>query len=469
MKRTVEALDKTNLLIPMLRTRMPRRTSRVAAGPVARLAILFVFLTIARAIDLTSFRTPYARVTTNDVSFYSGSDLLSSTVSDTPYSRSEFRVGPAWHWFTQTQSDPRNWSLDGRFDLSWYGYQELWHSERQASRELRGTEEVSLAWQEYLGRSDFLVSFAPDIMLNPTARFDSGLTVIGAGCNGWGELDIGYGRFRDAWPLAKAIRLVSILRDCGVLENEPKEGQLMELADFISSSWRLFYAHDRAAKFYYDSLEVILLEDRVIREPLPAYVLMNLDDALTVGFDEREFGSQVIVGTSADFLDEFSYTPARGHGNATTHNYFKKPGVPHPTAEYQYARPIGLRWSTAADFKYELAPAADTPTHTLNIGMTGSYQVSNRLLADVNLTFSARGRHALGTFANPTVSATGGLSGSFHYYLADRLILTASLGVVRSGPLVGLAMLQPQSRVSFGFGLGAGPQWLYEPTPMFEP
>jgi hypothetical protein len=109
------------------------RASRWFRVLLAGAALLLPALSIAPAIELTSFRTPYSRVTTNDVSFYSGSSLLSSTVLDTPYSRSDFWIGPYWHWFTQTQSDPRNWFLDERFDLFWDGSQELWHSERQTT------------------------------------------------------------------------------------------------------------------------------------------------------------------------------------------------------------------------------------------------------------------------------------------------------------------------------------------------
>jgi hypothetical protein len=243
----------------------------------------------------------------------------------------------------------------------------------------------------------------------------------------------------------------------------------MKLADFISGSWRLFYAHDRSAKFYYDSLEVILREARILKQPLPAYALMKLDDALTVGFDKREFGSQLLLGARGSFSGAFTYFPARGQRNASTEHFFEPFTSPRPTAEYRYARPIGLRWVTGADFKYELAPARDTPTHTLSSAMTGSYQLSNRLLADVKLSLGARGRHALGTFANPTVSATGGLSGGLHYYLADRLILSASVGVNHSRWLVGSTQPPPESEVFFGFNLGAGPQWAYESPPRFEP
>jgi hypothetical protein len=444
-----------------------------STGAQFRAAALFVSVlllsAVGSAIDLTSFRTPYSRVTTSDISFYSGSSLLSSTVLDTPYSRSDLWIGPYWHWFTQTQSDPRNWFLDERFDLFWDGSQELWHSERQTNRELRADEEVNLNWQEYLGRSDFLVSLTPDVMLTPSARFDSGRTVIGVGCIGTGGLSIGYGRFRDAWPLAKAIRLVGILRDCNLLEEEPKEGPLLKLADFIANSWRLFYAHDRAAKFYYDSLEVILLEDRILREPLPAYALMKLDDELTVGFDQREFGSQLLLGAFGSLVDYFHCIPAHGQTGASFQNHLVKPDSPHPHAEYRYARPIGLRWVTGADLYYELVPERRALTHTLNCALAGSYQVSNRLLVDISLRLYGNGRYALDTLASPVVGEYSSLIGGFHYYLADRLVFSASAGVSDAHQLVGEGGHEPRTEVFFGFGIGAGPQWFGEPTPVFEP
>lgn len=457
------------MLIPMGQTRMPGRMSRRTAESVLRLAILFLFLTFAHAVELTSFRTPYSRVTTNDVYFYSGSSFSSSAVSDSLSSYSDFRVGSSWQWFTETRSDPRGWSLNQGLWLSWHGFHGSWSWEPRTHGFLDVDEEVKVNWQRYLGRSDFLVNLAPSASLHPRAIFDTSLNEASIEGDADVKLGIGYGRFRDAWPLAKAIRLVGILRDCNLLEEEPKEGPLMKLADFIANSWRLFYAHDRSAKFYYDSLQVILLDARVLRQPLPAYALMKLDDELTVGFDTREFGSQLLLGVAGDVYDAFTYMPARGERRSSTENYLAPFDPLQPTAEYRYARPIGLRWVTGADFEYQLTPSADTPTHTLNCNVTGSYQLSNRLLADANLNVSAEGRYAHGTFANPTVNADGQVNGGFHYYLADRLIVSASVGVEHRRWLVGTGQRQPESEVFFGFKIGAGPQWSHEPTPTFEP
>ena len=449
--------------------RVSGRASRVTqAAAVLSLAILVVVLSSARAIELTSFRTSYSRVTTSDVGFYSGSSLLSSIVSDTPYSYSEFGVSPSWHWFTKTESDPRDWSLSQWLRLGWHGSQGAWPSAHRTDGFLYITEEVDLNWQQYLGRSDFLVCLAPSVGLHPYARFDSGLAEVGLHGSGDVKLGIGYGRFRDAWPLAKAIRLVSILRDCNLLESEPREGPLLKLADFISSSWRLFYAHDRAAKFYYDSLEVILLEARVLKQPLPAYVLMKLDDALTVGSDTREFGSRVLIGSSGSFLGSYEYTPARGQTPADSHGFLRR-SIAFPYIEYRYARPIGLRWVTGADFRYDLAPAADTPIHTANVKASGSYQLTNRLLVGVSFAAKSVGRHALGTFANPTVSLASGISGNFQYYLTDQLSVKVSVGVSDERSLVGNPVASSKSRVFFGCSVGAGPQWSGEQSPVFEP
>jgi hypothetical protein len=328
----------------------------------------------------------------------------------------------------------------------------------RSSDDLQVEEKFKLDWMEYLRGSDFMLGAVPKVDLWPQVQLNSrsGYTRISLPGSAELALGLGYGRFRDAWPLAKAIRLIGILRDCDVLESEPKIGPLTRLADFISSSWKLFYAHDRAAKFYYDSLETILLDARVITGPLPAYVLMRLDDSLTVGFDAREFGSRLVVGPVGILAGNLTFYPA--HGGETSEVYRGISKFWGTRVEYDFARPIGLRWTTGATGKYELDWQDGSTYHSLTAALTATYQIANRLMADFEAGLSGRAEVARGLGSTSTMTANGNASLGFQFYVTDRLLLKTTLGSDFFRRYAQRKFSSPQSQLFLQIDVAAGPE-----------
>jgi hypothetical protein len=419
--------------------------------------VLFALATSAVAVDLTSFRVPYTHITTNDISFWGNSYVGSYATSDTAMSFTSISLRPGWSLFTKTAGESREWTLRQELGLNY----ELDH---RAGEARNGSfsyftldEYENLDSKLYLGRTDCFGAVSQSIWLTPEVNswVDSQRTVVDISGSGDVSLGVGYGRFRDAWPLAKAIRLIGILRDCDVLESEPRIGPLMKLADFISGSWKLFYAHDRSAKFYYDSLETLLLEARVITKPLPAYVLMKLDDDLMVGSDTREFGSQVFVGAEGAFDGELQYIP--GRDSDLWHRVSWKQLSLSPCVDYRFARPLGLRWTTGAEGKYSLVGVPDSLFQSLTVDLNGSYQLTNRLLVDADVGGSGQVRHEIKSFSRGTFGSLCQASLGLGYYLTDRLLLNATAGAHYFIPRPGAPPSNHRSDVYCGLTIRAGP------------
>jgi hypothetical protein len=454
--------------------RVSERASRVTqAAAVLSLIVPFVVLSSAQAIELTSFRTPYAQLTTNNVGFSVSTDYFSRAVPDTSWASSLTYIRPGWNLFTKTASESREWFVSHNLSIDG----ELWHQLNRGGdfsfHRVRLREDLASGWRQYFGGTDLFASAALSAFVWPDFYGNGDTTVRGIEASGNGDLSLGVGcgRVRDAWPLAKAIRLLGILRDCGVLENEPREGPIIEVADFISRSWRLFRAHDRDAKYYYDSLETLLLGAQLITEPLPAYVLMKLDDGLMIGSDKREFGSRVFLGVEGAFdgkLDPFR--PGRDtnpwrHISWTDLYLF-------PCLEYRFARPFGLRWTSGAGAKYLFYDISDTVHHSLKLELTGAYDLTNRLQVSADLNCDAAMRYGVRQPVSPAFSVSSDGSAGLGYYVADRLLLFASAGVRFFLPYPNreLPPHSRQSEVYFGFSLRTGPEWShYWPAPQPVP
>ncbi len=199
-----------------------------------------------------------------------------------------------------------------------------------------------------------------------------------------GELGVGYGRMRDAWPLYRAARLTRILKEEGVLVRELSDDDLGDLGGFLSRSWKLFYAHERAAKFYYDSLEQWLMHAGAIREPLPAYTLFRLDETPLVGSDERRFGMRGFFTANVQaFRQSQSYDLTDTAWTELFTSFRRSYQV-----GWEFSGLRGLRWSYGASAAYILPwPALPDSgmRNQLMLAGSASYDITDRLVASYGI------------------------------------------------------------------------------------
>jgi hypothetical protein len=415
--------------------------------------LLLALASFCGAIDLTSFRPGSASATGSSVFLFSNGEFGASVDSGASAQSASWHVDPTWHWFTVKSSDTGEQAITEWLYVSWLGSQVSRSSEYAASKELHISELIAPNWQHYIAGSDFQLSAAPSLQLSGARSWATSWG--GDEWNGAGNLGLnlsaGYGHMRDAQPLMRTIRIISILRDNQALAHEPGDSALREIAGFVSRSWTLSYDHDRVAKFFYDSLETYLTRTGAISEPLPAFVLMQLDDALLVGTDQREFGSQVLVGARASANGSVDWT-SEGSG-------WRKQGAwgLSPSVEYDFARPIGLRWTTIAGASYSLSIPAAALVHSLRANLGGTYDIADRLevQAGIDLGADAGGEASKGTPWDAKGSVTAGLN----YYLTDRLQLAVASGVSSQYSNPGSGAGQGSAAFNLKFSLSAGPQW----------
>jgi hypothetical protein len=233
-----------------------------------------------------------------------------------------------------------------------------------------------------------------------------------------GQIGLGYGRMRDAWPLYRAARLARILKEEGVLIRELSDDDLRDLGGLLSRSWKLFYAHDRAAKFYYDSLEQWLTRAGAIREPLPAYTLFRLDETPLIGSDERRFGMRGFLTADIDahFRSE-SYDvtdTAWAEIDTSFHRSYQ--------VGWEFRRLVGLRWTYGASAAYVLPWPRTQPRveHRLELTGDASYDITDRLVASYALEIAPYYSPAPQAYWDNLFALPSAQTLVFSYYVSER-------------------------------------------------
>lgn len=434
-----------------------------STGAQFRAAALFVSVlllsAVGSAIDLTTFRTSYASVNASDVGLSGTSGFSSFQIAETAGHSFDAYLRPYWSWFSRVNSDRQYLHLDQNLGLDLDFYRRTKDGVPSAYNEFSADDWLSAVWDRYLGQTGLFIGLSSDLfpVANLKSRPDLGLFEFTSNLYGNVQLGIGYGHMRDAWPLAKAIRLLGILRDNDLIADEPRLGGVQAVADFISRSWRLFWVHDRSARFYYDSLETVLFANRIISHELPAWVLMKFDEDLMLGSDTREFGSRFFVGGIAGYNGEFDYRSIPG--GTPTGNWSTMWAYLDPVLEYRFARPFGLHWTTDAKITDYVSCPADSLIHTLRLELNGAYEITNRLRADVGFGMNAVGRHTYWPFRDFRFSGDGGPFVGLDYYISDRLLLKSDLGYGFSYKPSGDKASSPGSLVRLSLSISAGPQW----------
>ena len=233
------------------------------------------------------------------------------------------------------------------------------------------------------------------------------------------EIGLGYGRTRDAWPLYRAARLTRILKEEGVLVRELSDDDLRDLGGFVSRAWKLFYAHERAAKFYYDSLEQWLMHAGAITEPLPAYALFRLDETPFIGSDERRFGMRGFFTANVE-ARRLSVSHERTDSAWTELDTLFRPSC---QVGWEFSGLSGLRWSYGASAAYIL-PWPVLPDsgmrQQLVLAGSASYDITDRLVTSYRLDLQPFHQSPVSPNGTSHLSLPAVQAIVFSYYLSER-------------------------------------------------
>jgi hypothetical protein len=346
------------------------------------LLVLAVLSTAGLGLDLTTFRQSYSRASRADWWLWVDAGI---------YDRTGYRALQAGDlhasldWKTSIVSDELDLDATASADASGSGQNvglrdTVMAESRNWSSGLRLGSAAKC--HAFLFQTDAFVRGGFDLS-GDAALTDARRCALDADLSD-GELGVGYGRMRDAAPLLKAVRLTRIMREDGVLQRELTDDDLRDLGGFLSRAWKLFYAHDRAAKFYYDSLEQRLLSAGAINEPLPAYTLFHMDEAPLIGTDTRRFGWRAFLTANIGV-----HTRKEWHREADTS------WAELDTSSYrsyriggEFSRLVGVHWAYGGSAVYILPwPRRSDGVTQQQAQLQGSvsYDLTDRLAASYTL------------------------------------------------------------------------------------
>jgi hypothetical protein len=401
--------------------------------------LLLAVVSIAAGIDLATFRTSYARTASSSFDLFAD---WRGYWADLPQQKEEIHdltLNPCVNWASIMRSDAADFELGVGSNV----YLDLSQNLRRdptylpsRSAALRWTVDPEATWRYYLWQSDAFAQASGNLRAWFLKEAQDDSSAAHYCCTAWyaeprGRLAFGYGRIRDAWPLAQALRIADVLEQEGVLAHALSDDELQALAGFISRSWKLFYAHDHAARYYYDSLAVCLTKTGAIDRPLPVYALFRLGEYQAGDF-YRPFGwrayaeiggsASVDIKTLAEYGSATHYSHAHGSGSSRL--------------VLEYARLFGPRTIITTDLAYTLPwPLAlfGWRSHVVAAHAEGRYIATDRLAVILSTFYSTK-------YAIPYVPSLtrqfeqrGQVGVEVSYYFADRLRVSGSADWSASG------------------------------------
>ncbi len=391
---------------------------------------LLLAVTTCAAIDLTTFRTDYAHHSLFDWNARLGASGRTTTDSLGGEQAKYLSASGRAEWTTRTESDDLVWSLLVPLRAGYSAHAVTTQGDSFISSTGHRVSAVVEPELEALG-------YEPGTDLFIRAALDGGLVLKrDRKSNGYrldiqkssahGEVGLGWGRIRDAWPLRKAVYIAQVLSEENILDRDLTDSELLDIAAFLSRSWKLFLAHQRPARFYYDSLSSLLARTGATRGPLPARAIMRLDEDLYVGSFERRSGWRVSVSTG---FEGDLYCRQETEEDSSWSRMESEFGF-RPVAWLEYARPVGTRWVFEGALRY--GPEWDKENHDwfhheLILSLTAKWQVLDRL--ELALVPSLQTYYS--TWRNPgfdpTLKFDHEIDLTCSYYLAERLRIVGNL------------------------------------------
>jgi hypothetical protein len=379
--------------------------------------ILLAAAALAAGIELTSFRLPRLYYDYATFSLYANARVEPDLSATGRVNR--LWLHPELTWQSRLVSEPLDWEGLITTELQGSVMDETSATQDWGQSDVELTCKPSARCDAYIGRGDWFGRFGLDGEVE--ASFESRREAntqhqtFDAGVGTTAEAGVGYGRVRDAWPLLKAVRLTRWLEEESLLVRPLSDDEMTELAGFLARSWRLFAVHDRAARFYYDSLSFYLLKTGAIDDLLPAHALFRLDEEPYFSPDERLFGWRV-------FLTLNLYTDV-GVAWVPTPMFSSKAFQPYLSLGGEYARLFGQRWTltATAGSQLDLQSGAVSRTHVALLGATGAYDVTDRLNLGAGIGLTPRYTPSEGPPLKNQLDLTTTAGLAFRYYLTGRL------------------------------------------------
>jgi hypothetical protein len=395
---------------------------------------LLAVVSLAAGIDLSSFRQSYARAIVSHAGLqfdWQNSRRQQAAITE---DRDELDLRPYASWASIMRSDEADLDISVETGLWLESQQELMRlPEYLPGRNINMGWDLTpeATWRSYLFGSDAFVQAHGGLSgeFGTTALDDTSARHLRAST--WhggthGAVAIGYGRMRDAEPLAKAVRITEILREEEVLEHDLSDDELRELAGFISRSWKISWTHDYFYRHYYDSLSSYLTRTRAISRPLPAYVLFRLSE-YEVGSFARPFGWR--VAAQVDGSVSYEVTNRSEFGNKTVER--DSDGSGGSAVTFECAKLLGLRTILSAEMVYRPpwpVALAGWYRHIATAYVAGRYMVADRLSTSLTARYSPTYSIPYSPWLTRQLEHRGKVEADVRYYLADRFYVSGNAG-----------------------------------------
>ncbi|UCG43000.1 MAG: hypothetical protein JSU73_14285 [candidate division WOR-3 bacterium] len=401
------------------------------ARPARTTSLLLAAFVACAAIDLTTFRTEYAHHSllswsarlsaSGALEFDSLEDVAQRGLSSSGWVK----------WEARTLSDNLDWFIEAPLSASYgSGLTSVWNdtASEKSWQSGRLVLDPRLEVFGYQPGTDLFIHAGIDAGVDFRASSRSnGENYREEEYEAEGDIALGWGRVRDAWPLLKATYVERILTEEGVLSRDLTDEELLEVAAFLSRSWRLFLAHQRPHRHLYDSLATLLVRTGATRGPLPARALMRLDEDLYVGSFERRFGCRVSAGT---YYHARQYFSSETNEDTSETRAFSDAEA-RPSTRLTVARPAGTRSVLEADLTYRPTwnqTEYNDFQHRFELVLGARYQVLDRL--EVAFVPACRASYLTWKFPNyepQQLRLDPEIGMDCAYYLAERLRITGSI------------------------------------------
>lgn len=358
------------------------------------LTVVLIFPNYLQAINLTDYTPPTS--SSKDAYLTGAFSLDDGNQPQTSYSGLA-----SGYYVNRYYSVPYSWRLrfDGRLDLergseedaeSKDGYDFLAHGE--LDRYFRDTDYL------YFGSID--LGYREQLNLDSA---DDPYAEIGAG--------VGYGRFYDATPLARAMRIVDDLISYDVITAKVSDPAYRKLAEIIDreDEFESRYGPVEYKKYWYEEMEKVFKEEGVLEtENLGALGVVRIEDILErEPFSDRTHGWKVKAGVSYIISD-----------------FDGEEGDPALTASFEYGMPFSYKLQFNERFVYRYIFRSNSEHNLLNrIGLT--YELSDRIDWENFWQIEA-------DFPEETDKDTeilNNLTSVFRYYLSNKITADARLSL----------------------------------------
>ncbi|MFT5368726.1 MAG: hypothetical protein ACI8V2_003693 [Candidatus Latescibacterota bacterium] len=228
-------------------------------------------------------------------------------------------------------------------------------------------------------------------------------------------LGLGYGRFIDATPLRKAVRIEDFLYKEGILADLLPKETMVELGHIIDKEdeYRDLYDDRSYQNYWYEDMSNEITRTSLVLDKIGAIGLLRMREVLTQEqINDRFFGWDINVGVQMEVL-----TAEEG----------QKRKDPAMAFNFRYSRPIN--WSTQVNTELKF----DTPfkndfgrEYTVTQNTDFIYEITNKIAFTTANTFRISKKHLNDAKLSMTSSV------DFNFFIENKIILKISEQFIKS-------------------------------------